>query len=124
MKSLPDSVKTLHAILDHHVRSWLEHFAGAFHLTRIYEGKWTDRVTKKETWRVFYDEREWRAISFEPYKHLEFRWDDVDALIVTNDDELKKMGQLVLENAERLGVKDERLVWSKIHISERYYPNA
>ena len=70
-----NAVHSAHMSLIHQVQRLLP-------LVRVYEGAWIDRMTQKETMRVFYDEREWRGASFGDEKALRFKFEDVRYLVV------------------------------------------
>jgi hypothetical protein len=124
IEELPDSVKDMIAIIDENVQQWLAQFYGALHFTRIYEGRWEDRSTGTTTIRKFYDEREWRAITFDPSKRLGFEWRDVDQIIVNSAEEQERIGELVIQQTDKLKIGDTRMVWSKISIGSKIYPNV
>lgn len=124
IENLPESIKCMLSIINKNVRGWLAQFYGAFHFTRIYEGSWEDRSTGLTTVRKFYDEREWRAITFDPGERLGFEWQDVDQIIVVSEEEEAKIGELVIRLGDQLKISDPRKVWAKISTGQKVYSNA
>jgi hypothetical protein len=121
MNQLPDSVKGLHQAINSCVQTWLEQFFGAFHTTRICEGKWIHRTTGEETERRFYDEREWRAITFTPDHRLTFELNDVRHIIVTSDEERRQLGELMIAQSEKLKITDPTKVWGVIKVGSELF---
>ncbi|HRH95278.1 MAG TPA: abortive infection system antitoxin AbiGi family protein [Prosthecobacter sp.] len=123
LDSLPDSVKKLLKSMDGCVIDWLDQFYGAFHFTRIHEGEWKDRVTGEIQTRRFYDEREWRIVALDKLHRLEFQWSDVQHILVTNTSERTRVGELLLQSSDRLGIDDPTSVWSKVQVGPELLKN-
>lgn len=121
MNELPDSVKCLHQAIDSCVRMWLGQFFGAFHFTRICDGKWTDRTTGAVAERSFYDEREWRAVSFTTNHRLAFELNDVRHIIVTSDEERRQLGELMISQSGKLKIADPTKVWGIIKVGSELF---
>lgn len=120
MKQLPDSVKRLHNNVNGFVQDCLEQFFGAFHFTRICEG--VNLATSKQTQRKFYDEREWRAVSFNQKKQaLTFDLADVRHIIVTTEDERAELGELIISQSEKLKIADPTRVWGIVKIGSEIF---
>jgi len=59
-------------------------------LVRIYEDEWKDRVTEKLGKRIFYDEKEWRALKLMPDQgNLKFTEKDIVAVIINRESDKK-----------------------------------
>lgn len=121
MNQLPTSVKDLHDAVNEVAKMWMNQFFGAFHFTRIWEGKWTDKATGRETLRRFYDEREWRAVTFDSNQRLAFELSDVRHIIVTSDEERRQLGELMISQADRLKIADNTKVWGIIKIGSEIF---
>ncbi len=117
----PDSIKLLMRDVNSLLLSCLEHYWKTFHFTRIYEGEWKDRATGKNTIRRFYDEREWRAVTFNPDAKLLFQFEDIKHIIVTAEAERKEMGELMINLTDQLKIPNAAAVWSLIKIGDQIY---
>lgn len=123
LSDLPDSVKNLLRAMDECVINWLDQFYGAFHFTRIHEGNWKDRVTGETRRRRFYDEREWRIVAMKDATPLMFQWKHIQYILVTSEEERKRIGELLLQSKCKLGIDDPTSVWAKILIGPDLLPN-
>ncbi len=122
--SLPKSIRSLFGDLNSLLRDCLEHYWKTFHFTRIYEGEWKDRSTGETTIRRFYDEREWRAVTFDPDDKLLFQFEDIKHIIVTSEAERKEMGELLISLTGQLKISDTSSVWSLIKIGEQIFADV
>jgi len=124
LEELPESVKSLLKEMDDHVIDWLDQFYGAFHFTRIQEGRWEDRVTGEIKTRHFYDEREWRIVALGEPNPLRFQWCDIQYILVTTVGERKRIGELLLQSSHELGIDDPTTVWARILIGPELLANV
>jgi hypothetical protein len=113
MDKLPKSIKLVLSQMSSEYLKVLAHLLQTMHLTRVYQGPWVDRVTGKTVRRRFYDEREWRAISFIEGQRLNFEWSDVKYVIVKNEAERKRIWQIIRQRFfkdQRAGKSDREKV--------------
>ena len=119
--SSPENVKSLIKQVNELLFSCLEHHWKTINLTRVYEGEWTDRSTGDTTIRRFYDEREWRAVSFKAESRLTFKFDDIQHIIVSSEAERKVLGDLILSMGESMNAPDSSAVWGLIKVADKIY---
>lgn len=59
---------------------------------RSYKGTWRDRVTQQNIERIFYNEREWRALkTHEEQDYLTFELRDINHIIILTEEERKTL---------------------------------
>lgn len=86
---------------------------------RLYSGLWKDRASGQAVERLFYDEREWRALGREPSpKPLSFVLNDITYIIVNEENERKDI-RIIFENKFCLPINnnDSRpkiFLWSEL----------
>lgn len=93
---LPEKFKTLIEWMDVHMLNISRYTQSYLGLTRSYAGEWRNRKTQRVENRVFYDEREWRAIKVgNEQQNLLFSWDDVEIVVIDEKTDVKVfLGQL------------------------------
>lgn len=124
MESLPRSVQRLLSEANRFMRTCLENYWKTFFFTRVYEGRWVDRVTHEEASRRFYDEREWRAVRFGAQERLHFQFADIRHIIVNSDSERKELGGIIVDKGDELGVSDPTQVWAVIKRADELFPDV
>lgn len=117
-ENLPNGIKKVMEAANSEFIGLLSHLHELMQYVRVYEGVWTDRVTKQETPRVFYDEREWRAASPSGDKIIRFKFRDIRHLIVKTEAEKKDIAHQLIVAFDSLEIDDTTQVWSKIQIGE------
>lgn len=89
--NLPEKFKKYFSQIDSELIPILKHTLRYLGLVRTYEDEWTDRVTGKLSNRIFYDEKEWRALKLvADQENLKFTERDIVSIIINrkNDKEL------------------------------------
>lgn len=124
LESLPKSIQALLVAFNDFSLGCLEHYWKTFQFTRLYEGKWTDRINQNTTTRRFYDEREWRAVTHKPDQRLGFKFSDIRHIIVISEEECRELGATIIQSGEKLGVTDEASIWQRIQIADKIYEDA
>lgn len=122
--AVPYAIRTLHGSVNELFLSLLEHIYLTMHLTRIHDGGWEDRNSKETTFRKFYDEREWRAISSGPTNRISFELKDLRHVIVKTDAEKEAAVAVILAHRDRYKVSDEKKIWSIVKTGAEIYPDA
>lgn len=124
LANLPVPMQNLMSIVSVEFLSLLQHCRDLMPLVRIYEGEWTDRVTNQTAHRVFYDEREWRAVSWDSQAVLQFKFADIRHIIVQTEDERTAIANQMISQAEQLGISMPHLAWTKVRIAEELFGDA
>lgn len=118
--ALRDLPKPIHCILaeleSNLIETWkLLHMSGGY--LRSYKGEWKDRTSPHATTeRVFYDEKEWRAVSFdrEP-SNLTFKWKDISHFIVPDVAAIDPLFKHLVNLQDNLKIDNLDAIKMKIH---------
>jgi hypothetical protein len=83
---------------------------------RSYNGHWKDRVTQKNTERIFYNEREWRALKpSDKHDFLSFEFNDINHIIMLTDEERKTVISMI---KEKFNTAKQQDIGKKIFLHE------
>ena len=124
LKALSPGVRQMMSCVNHQYMALLAEVQKLLPFVRIYEGEWEDRTTKQVTQRLFYEEREWRAVAFEDSQNLKFNFSDINYFIVTNEEEAEELAKQLLSGGNESDAVKARAVGRKIRISEEILGDA
>ena len=117
LAGLSPGVRQMMSIVNHQHMTLLAEIQKQLAYVRIYEGEWADRTTNQISHRLFYDEREWRAVAFELSEKLRFSFRDVNYFIVTTEAKADELARQLLRGGKESDVSLSRKVAQKIRVS-------
>lgn len=115
--NLPDSIHHILAEMESNlIETWKMLYMSGGYL-RSYKGDWQDRSASHENKeRVFYDEKEWRAVSFEQQPgNLTFKWNDISHIILPDDSEIDTLIEHIASLTDVLDIENTEEIRPKIH---------
>lgn len=105
------------------VRSLVEVIQHSTGYVRLYEGDWTDRGTKEETIRKFYDEREWRAIG-SAGEFLKFTISDLSHVFVDTESERDDLIDFAVNKCPMLSIANRDDIVRKVRTFDESFGEA
>ena len=88
LKDCPPEAKKIIQCINLHFSDIMQHSLYSMGFLRSYSGPWEDRVTKETTKRIFYNEREWRALKpSDNQDFLTFEFNDINKIILLTAEE-------------------------------------
>lgn len=119
-RELPEPIHHILAELESNlIETWKMLYMSGGYL-RSYKDDWKDRTEPHDTKeRVFYDEKEWRAVSFEQQPaNLTFKWNDISHFIVPKFSEIDPLVEHIVSLKATLEINDLHTVKQIIHTYE------
>lgn len=118
--NLPEKFKKYFAQIDLELIPILTHTLRYLGLVRIYEDEWRDRVTEKLGNRIFYDEKEWRALKLSvDQENLKFTESDIVAIIVDRKNDKERLYSFFVSETDNNMVDIEK-IRNRIFILNEY----
>lgn len=117
LDKLSENIKKFLLGLEDHIIGLQKYVVNSAGYWRIYSGTWEDRETKIKKEYVFYDEREWRAITDNPKNNLLFSFEDLTHIFVNNQREREELIGLIKYKEIQL---EEKNISTKIHLWDEF----
>jgi hypothetical protein len=88
LKDCPSEANKIIQCINSYFSDIIQYSSCSMAFLRSYSGRWKDRVTKETTERIFYNEREWRALKpSDNQDYLTFELNDINKIILLTDEE-------------------------------------
>lgn len=125
MDALPEPLKQLLSAVNEEYLDLLRHGFDSVSFVRSYEGEWEDRATQVMSSRIFYNEREWRAVcDRDEVSYLPFKFSDVNHLIVQSKNEAEEFATFLAGIQDSLEITATSEIWRKIKVASELFPDV